>query len=224
MTKQSTAAVVEGSNLEEHGHAIEKTQSQRLTAQMARVEKRCDRVRAELAVAVEKCQQQLADFIKAFPIEEAPWRLPTALTFQEEESDWGRAIQFLSDAIVKVDRVRQKVEDLARYHRDSIVEADIEDVAFFGPRETLALKRIFDLAMAAAKGAQEACVALQALADGPDELCDNWHSILLLSDEIQFYSDSIPNAEGLFKMGHTGPLDRHLALSRRFAGARNVAE
>lgn len=174
--------------------------SQRLVDQQARLKKRCDRVCAEVTAAIETCQQQLADVLVAFPNEEAPWRLPAGLTFQDDESDWGRGIQFQSESILALDLVRRKLKSLADYRRKSILYADIEELALFGPRETLALKRIFDMAMAAAKGALEACATLHTLVDGPDELIDNWYSILLLSKEIQFYADSIPDLYDLHKI------------------------
>jgi hypothetical protein len=68
--------------------------NRRATAHLAR---RCERTYAQLTRTIERSQEQLASACSTFPIEEAPWRLPSGLTMLDDESDLGRGIQFLSD-------------------------------------------------------------------------------------------------------------------------------
>jgi hypothetical protein len=109
-----------------------------------------------------------------------------------------------------MNRVRNKLSDLARYHRESMFVPDGEKVSSGGQEEGRALERSFDLAMAAAGCAQDACSALQSMASGSHEIADNWLAIAVLASELQRYADTIPDAYDLAKIGHLGPIYRQI--------------
>ena len=182
----------------------------RRTRPTARLDQRCRRADERLTAAIKKSQELLAAAHSDLPVEEAPWRLPAALTMHDDESDLGRGIQFFSDSIVTVETLRIKLVSLAECHRESFTT----DSQGFGrdPEEGQALERVFDLAVAAAGCALEALSSSQAMAHGCDAIADNWFSIALLAGEIRQYERAVPTAYDLAQIGHRGPVYRQIKI------------